>query len=175
MRYLIFSDLHGDEVAANSLLAHYQKYECDGMICLGDVLYHGPRNDLPEGYNPKKVIQLLNPYAAKILCIKGNCDAEVDQMVLNFSFYSSLDTQLNGHSCHLEHGHHLEPTAITAELIFSGHTHICSIEQRGKQVFLNPGSMSIPKNGTQPSFMIFDEKGIYLYDKDEHLLKQHIF
>lgn len=175
MKYLIFSDLHGSEPAARALLKHYQSFKCDKMICLGDVLYHGPRNDLPNGYHPKKVIELLNSYASDIICIKGNCDAEVDQMVLNFSLSQSLDRTLNGHSCHFEHGHHLDLNTVPAELIFSGHTHICSIEKKEDKILFNPGSMSIPKNGTPPSFMIFDEQGIYLYNEDRDLIDQYLF
>lgn len=175
MKYLVFSDLHGDAFAARILIDQFEKLHCDGMICLGDVLYHGPRNDLPVGYYPKKVIELLNAYSNKIICIKGNCDAEVDQMVLSFPLHQILDISLNGFSCHLEHGHHLNIDSVSSKIIFSGHTHICSIEEKDNKLLLNPGSIAIPKNGTPPSFMIFDEKGIFLYDKENHLLKQYLF
>lgn len=175
MKYLIFSDLHGDYNEALWLTEYFKKSHCDKMICLGDVLYHGPRNDLPSGYQPKKVIELLNPYAEQILCIQGNCDAEVDQMVLKFKLQPFLDIVLNGHYCHLEHGHHLEEHTSDAEFVFYGHTHICTIEKKENQVYLNPGSISIPKNNTPKSFMVLDEKGIYLYDKEEHIIKQYLF
>lgn len=175
MKYLIFSDLHGDAIKADWLIKTFQNLKCDEMICLGDVLYHGPRNDLPEGYQPKKVIELLNPYASKIICIQGNCDAEVDQMVLKFQLHQSLDLLLNGHRCHLEHGHHLEECQTDAELVFSGHTHICSIEKKGHQVFLNPGSITIPKNNTPCSYMIFDEQGITLFNQQHQVISQYLF
>lgn len=175
MKYLIFSDLHGDYNEALWLIEYYQKSHCDGMICLGDVLYHGPRNDLPSGYQPKKVIELLNLYAEQILCIQGNCDAEVDQMVLKFKLHSFLDIILNGHNCHLEHGHHLNEHKSESEFIFYGHTHICTIEKNESHVYLNPGSISIPKNNTPKSFMVLDEKGIYLLDKEEHMIEKYLF
>ena len=87
MKYLIFSDLHGSAKSTEALIQIFLEEKCDQMICLGDVLYHGPRNDIPDFYSPKQVISMLNPFAEKILCIQGNCDAEVDQMVLNFKLH----------------------------------------------------------------------------------------
>ena len=127
MKYLIFSDLHGSAKSAEFIVHKFLDLSCDQMICLGDVLYHGPRNSLPECYDPKQVISLLNPFSDKILCIQGNCDAEVDEMVLDFKFYKSKMIELNGKKCHLEHGHHLNESSILTEVVLFGHTHLSHI------------------------------------------------
>lgn len=170
MKYLIFSDLHGSKESAEIIIKEYENRSCDGLICLGDVLYHGPRNDLPSTYHPKKVIELLNPYADKILCIKGNCDAEVDEMVLKFPLLPAKDIILNGIKFHLEHGHHLEEASTMAKVILFGHTHIPLMERRGTHIYLNPGSVSIPKNNSQRSFMILEDQTIQLYDIEDNLI-----
>ena len=108
MRFLIASDLHGSSSNALFLVNKFKDLNCDKLILLGDILYHGPRNDLPLNYNPKQVIALLNPLSSDIIAINGNCDAEVDQMVLNFKLNKSLDICLNDIEFHLEHGHHLD-------------------------------------------------------------------
>ena len=172
MKYLIFSDLHGSSASAEIIVSKFKEFSCDKMICLGDVLYHGPRNDLPDNYKPKQVIKILNEYQDKIICIKGNCDAEVDQMVLSFPIINQLDINLNGIDCHLEHGHHLDVLKSNAKVIFYGHTHISLITQNNNQLFINPGSITIPKNNTKRSFMVLDEKVLTLYDIDNNILLQ---
>lgn len=172
MKYLIFSDLHGSAKAAEFLANKFFDEQCDGMICLGDVLYHGPRNDLPEYYAPKQVIQILNPLAKHILCIQGNCDAEVDQMVLDFKFYKSKDIILQGKRCHLEHGHHLDSFSKKADVILYGHTHIPMLEYAKDTLYLNPGSITIPKNNYPPSYILWDKNKITLYDVNDRILKE---
>lgn len=172
MKYLIFSDLHGSTKSAEALIQIFLDEKCNQMICLGDVLYHGPRNDLPEFYNPKQVISILNPYAEHILCIQGNCDAEVDQMVLNFQLYKQKDIYLNGFLCHLEHGHHLEEDKVLADIVLYGHTHIPQMDWIHQTLFLNPGSITLPKNHSKQSYMIWDEENVYLYDINKKLLNQ---
>lgn len=175
MKYLIFSDLHGSAKMTRWLIQKYHQLGCNRLICLGDVLYHGPRNDLPEEYAPKEVVRMLNELASDILAIQGNCDAEVDQMVLKFPLFKNKDIVLNNHLCHLEHGHHLEELQSNAELNFYGHTHISEIKKQGSQLYLNPGSITIPKNGLPQSYMLFDEDGIFLYSIEDDLLDQYLF
>lgn len=175
MKYLIFSDLHGSSESAEIIIEKFKKYECDQMICLGDVLYHGPRNDLPFSYNPKEVIKILNEYAENIICIQGNCDAEVDQMVLNFKLLSSLDKEINGKKCHFEHGHHLDDLKTDAKYIFFGHIHINQIKNVDNKVYINPGSITIPKENTARSFIIFDENTIRIFDIDDNLINKLTF
>ncbi len=164
MKYLIFSDLHGSAKNAEFIVKKFLDENCDQLICLGDVLYHGPRNDLPEFYAPKQVIQILNPLAQSILCIQGNCDAEVDQMVLDFKLFKSKDMIIQGKKCHLEHGHHLEAYHKSPDVVLFGHTHIPMLEYIKNTLYINPGSISIPKNGTAPSYIIWDKNKITLYD-----------
>ncbi|MDE6414698.1 MAG: phosphodiesterase [Anaeroplasmataceae bacterium] len=172
MKYLIFSDLHGSAQSAEFIVKTFIEQKCDQMICLGDVLYHGPRNNLPEFYAPKQVITLLNPLADKILCIQGNCDAEVDQMVLDFKLHKLKNLKLNGKRCHLEHGHHLEETINNVDVVLYGHTHIPMLERYENTLYLNPGSITLPKNNSKRSYFIWDNNKISLYDMEGNILKE---
>ena len=172
MRYLIASDLHGSASSAKFLLEKFNDLKCDKLILLGDILYHGPRNDLPINYNPKEVISLLNPISSNIIAINGNCDAEVDQMVLNFQLNKQLDLDLNGIQFHLEHGHHLDEYDNSSYAILYGHTHIKRIEKIGKNIFLNPGSITIPKDSKLGSYMILDNDELSLFDINSNLLNK---
>lgn len=175
MKYLICSDIHGSIDSVEILLTKFNEFNCDQIICLGDVLYHGPRNDLPNNYNPKAVINALNPLKDIILCVKGNCEAEVDQMVLNFKILDSYDGTINNIPTHLEHGHHLDEYKGNAKLILSGHTHIPLCENINNQQFINPGSITIPKNGSNRSFAIWDENQITGYDINNNVIFSYIF
>lgn len=166
MKYIIASDIHGSALYCARLLECYEAEGAEGILLLGDVLYHGPRNDLPEGYAPKEVIAMLNPLKEKILCVRGNCEAEVDQMVLDFDVTTeSRVLELFGKKIFMTHGHHISISApaphITAgmDFVLSGHTHIPLNEETGGLRYLNPGSVSIPKNGSAHSYMTLDEKG----------------
>lgn len=174
MKYLIVSDIHGDFHSADIIINKFNELKCDYIICLGDVLYHGPRNDLPNGYAPKEVIKLFNRYADKFICINGNCDAEVDQMVLNFKIHKSLDLELNGISFHLEHGHHLDEYFGHPQAILYGHTHVKKIENLDGIYYLNPGSISLPKDGLLGSYMVLDNNEITLFDINDEVLNKII-
>ncbi len=173
MKYLIVSDIHGGSSETEFIINKFNEEKCDFIICLGDVLYHGPRNDLPESYNPKKVISLLNEYASKIICIKGNCDAEVDEMVLNFEIVKSYKATLNGLNCHFEHGHHLDLYVGNADVVFSGHTHIPLCEEKNGYININPGSITIPKGGSKKSYIIWEDKLIKCLDMDNNVVFQY--
>jgi len=163
MKLLIVSDIHGDAVCCRAMLDAFEREGAEKILMLGDVLYHGPRNDLPSGYAPKKVIEMLNAVSDKIICVRGNCEAEVDQMVLSFpcmvdkaELYDN-DKRIN--IC-LSHGHIYNPDKLPdmpdGSLFLYGHTHVLSIERRGGVVCLNPGSISIPKGNNPPSYAIYD-------------------
>ena len=163
MKFIIASDIHGDFDCTKALIDIFQREKADKLIILGDVLYHGPRNDLPKGYNPKGVIGLLNTYKDKIICVRGNCDAEVDQMVLNFPILDVFRyIETDGIRIFATHGHHYNidtpPRLSQGEILIYGHTHIPMCERRGSNVFMNPGSISIPKGGYKPSFMIYEDR-----------------
>ena len=153
MKLLIASDIHGSAFWCGKLLEVAEKEQPDKLILLGDILYHGPRNDLPKGYAPKQVIPMLSSWKDKILCVRGNCEAEVDQMVLPFpcmAQYSQL--MVDGKTFFLTHGHHHNPDNLpslrSGDVFLFGHTHVKMDELRSDIRCLNPGSVSIPKDGS---------------------------
>ena len=153
MKYIIASDIHGSAFWCSKLMEEIEKHNPDEIILLGDVLYHGPRNDLPKGYAPKEVIAMLNPLADKIVCCRGNCEAEVDQMVLDFDVMDTFGVLFDDdQEIFYTHGHIYNPDVLPdlaeGSIFLYGHTHIK--EDRildGVHIF-NPGSVSIPKDGT---------------------------
>lgn len=164
MLLFIASDIHGSAVWCEKMLAAFDASGAEKLVLLGDILYHGPRNDLPDGYAPKRVIELLRPYAPQILCVRGNCEAEVDQMVLNFPVLA--DTALlffGGKTIYATHGHHAGPDNLPplaqGSILLSGHTHVPMDEVRDGIRCLNPGSVSIPKNGSAHSYLLLDDAG----------------
>lgn len=175
MKYLVCSDIHGSIDSALKLIDVFNDEACDFILLLGDVLYHGPRNDLPDYYEPKKVIEALNAISDKILCVKGNCEAEVDQMVLKFKINDFIDKKINCLDAHLEHGHHLDEYKGNAQIILSGHTHIPVLEKKNNVIYLNPGSITIPKNGSKRGYAIWDNKEISLYDIDKKIISKIIY
>ena len=159
--FLIASDLHGDAAATARLLEHLDASGADRLILLGDLLYHGPRNDLPAGYDPRATIALLSTYANRIFCVRGNCDGEVDQMVLPFPILAETALlYVDGRTWFACHGHRAgaNPTAgdlpplPTGSVILSGHTHLPVLTEQDGRVYLNPGSISIPKGDLPASF-----------------------
>ena len=160
MKLLIASDIHGSAYWCGKLLELAQQEQPDKLVVLGDVLYHGPRNDLPTQYAPKQVIAMLSDWKEKILCVRGNCEAEVDQMVLPFPCMSTYSQLLvDGKTLFLTHGHHYNPDALPAlqpgDVFLYGHTHVKLDEMRQDIRCLNPGSVSIPKDGSH-SCLIYE-------------------
>ena len=160
MKLLIASDIHGSAYWCEKLLDLARREQPDKLILLGDVLYHGPRNDLPREYAPKQVISMLSQWKEKILCVRGNCEAEVDQMVLPYPCMATYSQLLvDGRTIFLTHGHHYNPDSLPqleAESVFLyGHTHVKLDEMRQNIRCLNPGSVSIPKDGSH-SCLIYE-------------------
>ncbi len=154
MKLVIASDLHGAAPAVRALAARIEAEAPDRVLLLGDLLYHGPRNDLPEGYAPREVASVLNGMAAHITAVRGNCDAEVDQMVLDFPCLADYAlVEADGHLLYLTHGHVPRmtpddpPALAPGSALLTGHTHVKALEDRGGVLFANPGSTSIPKDG----------------------------
>ncbi len=177
MKALIASDLHGSARYARKLIEVLEKEGADRLCLLGDVLYHGPRNDLPDEYAPKAVIPLLNEHAVRIIAVRGNCEAEVDQMVLSFpcmADYAQLYDSATGVTLFLTHGHAItpdNPPALPPKTVFcSGHTHVKRLERRGELVLCNPGSLSLPKDGSA-SYAIYDDGVIALKSLDGTVLE----
>ena len=161
MKWMIASDIHGSACYCDKLLTQYQKEGADRLLLLGDILYHRPRDDLPREYAPKSVIAMLNPLAQDILCVRGNCDTEVDQMVLDFPVLADYGfLLLEGRAAYLTHGHVINkahPLPFQkGDILLHGHTHIPACEDCGDFTYLNPGSVSIPKNGSAHSYMIYE-------------------
>ena len=161
MKYVIASDIHGSAYYCKRLMDAFEAEQADKLLLLGDILYHGPRNDLPEGYAPKDVIAMLNPLSDRILCVRGNCEAEVDQMVLSFSVMADYALlPLGNRTVFMTHGHlfhngHL-PSLQAGDILLHGHTHIPACAVFDTHTYLNPGSVSIPKEQSPHSYMTFD-------------------
>ena len=162
MKWMIASDIHGSAKFCKELLQAYTQEQPDKLILLGDILYHGPRNDLPAQYAPKEVIAMLNPLAEHLLCVRGNCDTEVDQMVLDFPVLADYGVLCDGgKTVYLTHGHVVSPEnpvkGCKGCLLLGGHTHVPTVIEKEDFVYANPGSVSIPKEDSPHSYMIMEE------------------
>lgn len=163
MKIMVASDIHGSIGWARKIIEKYKETGADKLLLLGDILYHGPRNDLPSDYAPKEVIALLNENKKDILAVRGNCDTEVDQMVLEFPIMAEYIYVTSGDTViFATHGHHhsdTNPPVFLPEgaILMTGHTHVaCDVTKDGFR-YMNPGSPSIPKNGTVPSYIMVED------------------
>lgn len=176
MKYMIISDIHGSETHLHHMLDLFEKQQCDFLIILGDILYHGPRNPLPEGHNPQGVVKLLNHYASKIIACRGNCDAEVDQMLLNFpclSDYSIIideGTRLFATHGHIYHPENLPPLAEGKNIFLYGHTHLWELKTQGDTLICNPGSISLPKQDRPPTYAMYEKAKLSIFTNKQELL-----
>jgi len=168
MKWMIASDLHGSAYWTEKLFAAFEREGCGRLILLGDVLYHGPRNDLPEGYAPKQVIALLSAVKEKILCVRGNCEAEVDQMVLPFPVMADYAVlPVGDRLMYITHGHTHNtkncPPLQRGDILLHGHTHVPACEAFGDgNMYLNPGSASLPKEQSHHGYMTLQD-GLFLW------------
>ena len=168
-KWMIASDIHGDYSCAEALITRYRESGAQRLILLGDLLYHGPRNDLPTGYAPKSVIDLLNGVADELLCVRGNCDTEVDQMVLNFPILADYAyLSVDGLTIFATHGHKFNTSSLPplkkGDILLHGHTHVPACEEHEGFVYLNPGSVSIPKENSPHSYMLYEDGAFAWYD-----------
>lgn len=191
MKLMIASDIHGSAYYCRKMLEAFDEEKADRLLLLGDILYHGPRNDLPRDYAPKEVIAMLNPRKESILCVRGNCDTEVDQMVLEFPILAEYCLlELDGQTIFATHGHVWNPKhppmLKKGDILLNGHTHVPACERFGPQgsdglgdragktgtgaaqdfIYMNPGSVSIPKENSAHSYMTY-ENGIFEWKKLE--------
>ena len=168
MKILIASDIHGDIRSAQAVVNAYRESGADRLLLLGDILYHGPRNDLPEGYAPKEVIRLLNSVKDELLCVRGNCDTEVDQMVLEFPILADYAfIEADGVRMLATHGHKFNlsnlPPLKKGDVLLHGHTHVsCATPFGNSNTYINPGSVTIPKENTPRGYIIF-ENGVFSF------------
>ena len=180
MRALILSDIHGSALAAKQALTFFEKFNCDKIFLLGDTLYHGPRNPLPAGHGPMGVVEALAPYKDRIVAVRGNCDAEIDLMMLDFPIENEYTiVEDNGVNLFLSHGHIYIPECFPRNALESiestgaaqpthsqkpqidaylyGHTHVWKLEKNFRDVLIvNPGSTSLPKGGNPPTFGLYE-------------------
>ncbi len=171
MKWMIASDIHGSAAYCEKLLAAFGREQADRLLLLGDLLYHGPRNDLPQGYAPKEVIAQLSGVKDKVFCVRGNCEAEVDQMVLPFPVladYCLLEQK--GRVVFATHGHHYNlenpPLLQPGDVLLHGHTHIPAKDNSLGFWYLNPGSVSIPKESSPHSYMTLEDGQFLWKDLD---------
>lgn len=171
MKLMIASDIHGSAYYCNKLMLRIEDEKIDRLLLLGDILYHGPRNDLPKEYAPKEVIRMLNSISDKILCVRGNCESEVDQMVLDFTCLSeSALLSIDGIDIFATHGHIYgeknPPKLHNKEILLCGHTHIPKCVEYETFTYINPGSVSIPKEDSYHGYIVFENRCFTFKDLD---------
>ena len=196
MRYLVLSDIHGGADELSQALTYFDQYQCDYLVLLGDLLNHGPRNKVPESYEPPKVAQLLNAMNTKIISVRGNCDSEVDSMMFNFPCnapygYLLVSTARGVQRIFLTHGHlHKIDSGDGSsanelrdklglkhgDIVLSGHTHVAGIFMKPNGLInINPGSTTLPKGGTKAGFGLILENRIELRDLDDNLVAHYSY
>ena len=174
---MIASDIHGSAFYCRKLLEAFEASGANRLVLLGDILYHGPRNDLPKEYAPKEVLAMLNGCKDRIYCVRGNCDTEVDQMVLEFPVMADYALLvIDGITIYATHGHvyhenHLPPMQ-KGDVLLHGHTHVLRADQCGDITILNPGSVSIPKEGNPPTYAILEDGVFRILDFEGRVIKE---
>lgn len=177
MKVMFASDIHGSAYFCEKMLERYRKEQAERLWLLGDILYHGPRNDLPKEYEPKKVIAMLNEIKDEICAVRGNCDTEVDQMVLEFpiladySLFCEEKLRIYATHGHVYHEQHMPPL-MAGDVLIHGHTHIYQAKKVGEYTILNPGSVSIPKGGNPNSYGILENGVFYIKDLEGKVLQE---
>ncbi len=180
MKLLVISDIHGSLAGLERALEKFGEEQADYILSLGDLLYHGPRNPLPEDYNPKEVAARLNAVKDKIMTVRGNCDAEVDQMLIDFPVLAEYAVLFQGgRRIFATHGHHHHmeslPHLSAGDIFIQGHTHIPVADKRGDVYVLNPGSVSLPKEHYAASYGVLEESGFRVKDFAGNVLKAIAF
>lgn len=180
MRIMVASDLHGSKYYCEKVLESFKEEKADRLLLLGDLLYHGPRNDLPKAYDPKAVIELLNNVKENLICVRGNCDAEVDQMVLKFPIMADYCVIPMGvHIIYATHGHIYNennmPPLKAGDILLHGHTHVPKCVEVNGVIVMNPGSTSIPKEDSHHGYMIIDEGKFEWKDFEGNVITQERF
>ena len=173
MKYMFASDIHGSAYYCRKMLDAYKEEQADRLVLLGDLLYHGPRNDLPRDYAPKEVIPMLNSLKSEIFAVRGNCEAEVDQMVLDFPVMADYCIlAIDGRTFYATHRHIYNennlPPLKDGDILIHGHTHVLRADQKENCIILNPGSVSIPKEDNPPTYAVLEDRvfAIKTFDGD---------
>lgn len=176
MKYLLASDIHGSLPALEKVLTFYKANRCDMLLLLGDILNYGPRNGLPEGLDPIKIAERLNAMATDVIAVRGNCDSEVDQMLLDFPIMSDYVLVVDeGKRLCLTHGHifnEKNPPKGKVDYLFYGHTHLWKLEQtEEKGIICNTGSVTFPKSQNEPTFAVYEKGNVTIYNLNGNQLK----
>ena len=177
MKYLFASDIHGSAYYCRKLLDAFREEQAERLVLLGDLLYHGPRNDLPREYAPKEVIALLNEHKNKIYAVRGNCEAEVDQMVLEFPVMADYCIlSVDGRTFYATHRHIYNqdnlPPLQEGDILIHGHTHVLKAQQMDGYILLNPGSVSIPKEGNPATYAVLENSIFTIKDFDGNTVRE---
>lgn len=177
MKYMFASDIHGSAYYCRKMLDAYQEEKAERLVLLGDLLYHGPRNDLPREYAPKEVISMLNEKKHLIYAVRGNCEAEVDQMVLEFPVLADYCIlAIDGLTFYATHGHIYNadnlPPIQEGDILIHGHTHVLKAERKEGYILLNPGSVSIPKEGNPPTYAVLENRVFSIKDFDGNIVAE---
>lgn len=176
MKALVISDIHGSSYYARKIEEIVERENPEKIVLLGDLYYHGPRNELSQEYAPMEVAKILNSLKDKLMVVKGNCDAEVDEMISEFKFEDHILTNINGKNIYFTHGHKYNIENIPYEdfdILIYGHIHQGFIQEKEGYLFANPGSISLPKGGTEHSYLILEENQITLKDVDGRILQEY--
>ena len=177
MKYMFASDIHGSAYYCRKMLEAYEQEKADRLILLGDILYHGPRNDLPKEYAPKEVIAMLNAKKNELYVVRGNCEAEVDQMVLEFPVMADYCIlSVDGRTFYATHGHIYNqdnlPPLQEGDILIHGHTHVLKAQQMDGYILLNPGSVSIPKEGNPATYAVLENSIFTIKDFDGNTVRE---
>ena len=177
MKYMFASDIHGSAYYCRKMLEAFRGEGAERLVLLGDLLYHGPRNDLPREYAPKQVIAMLNEGKDRIYAVRGNCEAEVDQMVLDFPVMADYCIlALAGRTFYATHGHIYNegnlPPMMPGDILIHGHTHVQQIKRVGDCLILNPGSVALPKEGNPPTYAVLDDRLFQIKDFEGKIVQQ---
>lgn len=178
MKVLIISDIHGSSYYAEKIKEIVERENPEKIVLLGDLYYHGPRNDLSQEYAPMKVAEVLNSLKDKLIVVRGNCDAEVDEMISEFKLEDHILMDINGKKVYFTHGHRYNIEVFPYEdfeIMIYGHIHQGFIQEKEGYLFANPGSISIPRLGTAHSYLILNENKLLLKDVDGNVLKEYVF
>ena len=178
MKWMIASDIHGSAYYCRELLTAFSREGANKLLLLGDVLYHGPRNDLPRDYAPKEVIAMLNAIKEKLLCVRGNCDTEVDQMVLDFPVLADYAILTEGERViYATHGHVYNeqklPPLQKGDVLLHGHTHVPKCVEHEEYLYINPGSVSIPKENSPHGYLILEDGHLVWKSLDGELYMEY--
>lgn len=175
MKCMIVSDIHGSLPDLKRVMQIFEDEQMDKLILLGDLLYHGPRNPLPQGYDPQGVANILNQYRERIMAVRGNCDAEVDQMLLHFPMRADyLQFYVDGHRFFITHGHlydeeHL-PELSAKDIFMYGHFHKPIAKEDKGIILFNPSSISLPKEGVK-SFGVYENHELKIMSLEKEVVK----